>query len=302
MQQQNVTLGLISAVGVIFVWSGFVVFSRMGLTSALTPYDVAALRFAVAGLATLPFAWAWWPRHLPLRVQALIALTGPGIIYGMMMYLGLARAPAAYGGVFANGSLPIFTMLLGVFIAGEKPGPRRVIAVGVIVAGAVMLGWRGMTAGQGDVIIPIALFLGASMTLSIYIFSVRRWNLTPTQALAVVNIPNTLVFLPLWYFALPSNMVAAEMSDMIFQALFQGLGPGFLAVILIALTSIHLGPTPAAGFAAVVPAVAAVAAIPLLGEVPTPLEWGGVITVSVGLGLLLIRQAQVAPKPRPPAA
>lgn len=301
MQQQNVTIGLASAVGVIFVWSGFIVFSRLGVTSPLTPYDVGALRFAVAGAATLPFAWMWWPRHLSLGAQAVLALTGPGIIYAMMMYVGLSRAPAAYGGVFANASLPIFTMLLGVFIAGERPGPRRVIAVGVIVAGAVMLGWRGMTSGSGDVLGPIMLFIGASVTLSIYIFGVRRWSLTPTQALAVVNIPNALIFLPLWYFVLPSNMAAAETGDMLFQALFQGLGPGFLAVILIALTSMHLGPTPAAGFAAVVPAVAAVMAIPVLGEVPTPLEWGGVATVSIGLGLLLIRQAQTAPKPRPPA-
>lgn len=300
MQQQNVTLGLISAVGVIFVWSGFIVFSRLGVTSPLTPYDVGALRFAVAGLATLPFAWKWWPRHLPWQVQALLALTGPGVIYSTMMYVGLSSAPAAYGGVFANGSLPIFTMLLGVIFVGERPGPRRVVAVGVIVVGAVMLGWRGMTGG-GDVLTPIALFLGASVTLSVYIFGVRRWGLSPTQALAVVNIPNALAFIVLWFFFLPSNIAAASMEEIIFQALFQGLGPGFLAVILIALTSIHLGPTPAAGFAAVVPAVAAIMAIPVLGEVPTSLEWGGVLTVSVGLALLLIRQAQVAPKPRPPA-
>lgn len=301
MQQQNFTLGLISAVGVIFVWSGFIVFSRLGVTSPLTPYDVGALRFAVAGLATVPFALKWWPRGLPWQVQALLALTGPGVIYAMMMYVGLSQAPAAYGGVFANGSLPIFTMLLGLFFAGEQPGPRRIVAVGVIVVGAVMLGWRGMSGGDGDVVAPILLFLGASATLSVYIFGVRRWGLTPTQALAVVNIPNALAFLPLWYFALPSNMAAAAMDEIVFQALFQGLGPGFLAVILIALTSIHLGPTPAAGFAAVVPAVAAVMAIPVLGEVPTALEWGGVVVVSLGLALLLIRQAQAAPKPRPPA-
>ena len=300
MQQQNVTLGLLSAVGVIFVWSGFIVFSRLGVTSPLTPYDVGALRFTVAGLATLPFVWKWWPRHLSWRVQALLALTGPGVIYSTMMYVGLSEAPAAYGGVFANGALPIFTMLLGVVIAGERPGPRRVLAVFVIVAGAFMLGWRGMNGG-GDVFTPILLFLAASVTLSIYIFGVRRWGLSPTQALAVVNIPNALAFLLLWYLILPSNMAAASVNEIVFQALFQGLGPGFLAVILIALTSIHLGPTPAAGFAAVVPAVAAIMAIPVLGEVPTPLEWGGVLTVSVGLALLLIRQAQTAPRPRPPA-
>lgn len=298
MTEQNFTIGILSAIGTIFVWSGFIVFSRMGVTSPLTPYDVAALRFGVALLATLPFAWRWWPRHLPLRAQAVLALTGPGIIYAMLMYVGLSSAPAAYGGVFANGSLPIFTMLLGVVFAADRPGIRRVLGVAIIVAGGFMLGWRGLTEGGEGTSGAIFLFLGASATLSIYIFFVQRWRLTPTQALAVVNIPNALVFLPLWYFALPTNMAAAAMDEIIFQALFQGLGPGFLAVILIALTSIHLGPTPAAGFAAIVPAVAAIMAIPLLGEELTALEWCGVVTVSAGLALLLLRQSQKGSPPR----
>ena len=69
-------IGVLSATTVIFIWSGFIVFSRAGSLGGLTPFDIAGLRFAVAGLATLAFAWRWWPRHLSVAQQALLADLG----------------------------------------------------------------------------------------------------------------------------------------------------------------------------------------------------------------------------------
>ena len=290
MAQSNLLTGLACAVGVIFIWSGFIVFSRAGVTSGLTAYDVTALRFMVAGLIVLPFARAWWPRHLPWRATLAMCVCGPGVLYSMLMFLGLTDASAAYGGVFANGSLPIFTTLLAVLLTGMRPRAVQVAAIIVIMAGGGLLGYRGMTGGGADVISGIALFLSASAVLSFYIVGVQRWQLTPKQALAMINIPNAVVFLPLWYVFLPSNLADADTTTILFQALFQGLGPGFLAVILFAVAALHLGPTATAGFSAAVPASAALLAIPVLGETPTPMEWAGIGIVTLGLGLLMAKR------------
>ena len=287
MSSPNVTTGLLAALGVIFVWSGFIVFSRAGVVSGLTPADVVTLRFAVAGLITLPFALAWWPRHLSLGIQALLTLCGPGFLYSLLMFTGLAKTSAAYGGVFSNGSLPIFTMLLVLAVSGERPSRPHLIATGVIVTGAILLGWRGMAESGPDVVTGVALFLTASAILSVYIWGVRRWQLTPRQALAVVNIPNAVIFLPLWWLALPSTMAEAEPLTVLLQALFQGLGPGFLALILFSMAAYHLGPGPTSAVSDSVPATAALLAIPVLGEVPQPLEWAGIAVVTIGLGMLL---------------
>lgn len=291
MQQSNFLLGLASAIGIIFIWSGFIVFSRAGVTTGLTAYDISALRYSVAGLLVLPFLCKWWPSHLPLRAKIIMSLTGPGVIYSLLMYLGLTEASAAYAGVFANGSLPIFTTLIALFLTRELPTLQQLIAIAVIVTGAILLGFREMTSGGTDVFTGIVLFLSSSLILSVYFFGVKHWQLKPRQALALINVPNAVVFLPIWYFFLPSGLADADTSTVVFQALFQGIGPGFLAVIMTALAVTHLGSTPTAGFAASVPATAALLAIPVLSEVPTNVEWLGICVVTLGLAILLIRRS-----------
>lgn len=285
---QSQKLGLASATAVIFIWSGFIVFSRVGVKSSLTAFDVTALRFLVAGAVTLPFLKSWWPSHLPLKAQLLMSLCGPGAVYSVIMYLGLQNASAAYGGVFANGSLPLFTMVLVAVVTGSLPNRLQFLGIFIIMCGGALLSVSGIMANANNAATGVALFLTASAILSIYIFGVRHWQISPRQALALVNIPNAILFLPIWYFALPSGMADADIMMILFQALFQGLGPGFLAIILFALAALHLGPTTTAGFSAAVPASAALLAIPVLGEVPNGLEWVGIATVTLGL-ILLVR-------------
>ena len=296
MPSPNRSLGLVCAIVVVCMWSGFIVFSRLGVVGALTAYDVAALRFIVAGALTLPFALAWWPRHLGLGAQVVLMICGPGAVYSTMMFLGLSDASAAYGGVFANGTLPIFTMMIVFAVTGARPGAMQFLAVAVIMLGGVMVGYRGMANAGADVVQGIVLFMGASALIAVYIFAVGRWQVTPRQALALINVPNAVVFLPLWFFALPSGIDEAEVSVILFQALFQGIGPGFLAMILFALSAAHLGATPTAAFAASVPASAALLAIPVLGEQPGMLEWLGIGTVTIGLALLILVRSD-RPKP-----
>ena len=280
-------LGLLSAAGVFCIWSGFLVFSRAGVQSGLTPFDLTALRFMVAGALVLPFAMAWWPRHLPLHATLSMSVFGPGALYSVLMYFGLKNSSAAYGGVFANGTLPIFTILLGFFFARQVPSRRQLMAVLILVVGAVLIGIPGLRNGGNSVVSAIALFLAASAVLSIYFLGVKHWQVEPRQALAMVSLPNAMLFLPIWFFFLPSTIHDAPWSTVLLQAAFQGLGPGFLAVILFSISARILGPMPSAGLAASVPASATLLAIPVLGEIPTDIEWVGIAIVTAGLVLLL---------------
>ena len=289
MRSTDRLLGWISALGVFGMWSSFIVFSRAGVQSGLTAFDISALRFIVAGIVVLPFAISWWPRHLTLRVQMIMSLCGPGALYTTLMYLGLTNASAAYGGVFANGSLPVFTMCMAFFVGGKAADRHQLIAILLVVTGAVLVSVPGLEDSDSDAVVGILLFLGASVVLSVYVFGVKYWNVSPREALMLVTLPNALVFLPIWYLTLPSNLADAGSEIILFQALFQGLGPGFIAVILFALSAKILGPTPTAGLAAAVPAGAALLAVPVLSEYLSIIEWVGIAVVSIGLILLIFR-------------
>jgi drug/metabolite transporter (DMT)-like permease len=46
--------GALYGLAAVSIWSGWIVVARLGLKTSLTPWDIAALRFGVAGLLLLP--------------------------------------------------------------------------------------------------------------------------------------------------------------------------------------------------------------------------------------------------------
>ncbi|MEM7075956.1 MAG: DMT family transporter [Pseudomonadota bacterium] len=288
IQSQNTRLGILSAFGILVIWSGFLVFSRAGVQTSLTPGDITMLRFALAGAITVPFLWRWWPRQLPWWGAGLMVLCGPGAVYSMLTYEGLAQTSAAYGGIFTNASLPLFTVLVIVAVTGQWPARAQLVAIGIVVAGGVLFAAPGLMVTSENKAIGVVLLMATAAILSVYTFCLRYWRITPRQALVLINVPNAALILPLWALFLPSGLSGAAPEMIVGQTLFQALGPGFLAVILYALAAEHLGPAATAGFSAAVPATAALLAVPVLGEHLNLVEWTGIGVVTLGL-LLLVR-------------
>jgi drug/metabolite transporter (DMT)-like permease len=49
------TRGALYGLAAVSIWSGWIVVARLGLRTSLTPWDIAALRFGVAGLLLAPY-------------------------------------------------------------------------------------------------------------------------------------------------------------------------------------------------------------------------------------------------------
>jgi len=47
--------GAFYGLSAVCIWAAFIVVSRLGVRTSLTPWDVAAIRFAVAGILLLPY-------------------------------------------------------------------------------------------------------------------------------------------------------------------------------------------------------------------------------------------------------
>ena len=49
--------GALYGLAAVSIWSGWIVVARLGLRTSLTPWDIAALRFGVAGILLLPYVF-----------------------------------------------------------------------------------------------------------------------------------------------------------------------------------------------------------------------------------------------------
>ena len=279
-------LGVFSALLVALIWSGFVVISRMGAKSPLTIYDMAALRFGFAGLLLLPATYLWWPRRLKIW-QVLILAAGPGVPYALLAYGGFLFAPVSHGGVFINGILPVFTTFIALVWMGIKPTGRSLFAIFIILTGCALTAFsKGGFAGSNSFIGDL-LFAASALLLAIYMPATKIWKLTLKELLSFIPFVNAILFIPIWFVALPSNLKAAPWHDIFLQMIFQGLGPSILGLVFFFLAIKHLGATPTAAILAIVPSIAALMGIPLLGDIPLTLEWVGMGFVTIGIWLTL---------------
>ena len=99
--------GALYGLAAVTIWSGWIVVARLGLRTSLTPWDIAALRFGVAGLLLLPYVMR---RGLALERLGWIGLAAIVIGGGAPVLLAnadLLFAPAAHAGALFPGVMPL---------------------------------------------------------------------------------------------------------------------------------------------------------------------------------------------------
>jgi drug/metabolite transporter (DMT)-like permease len=265
------------------IWAGFPAITKLAMASdALTAWDVTALRFGVAGLILLP---AFWRRGLGrLRWPAALLLAcGAGAPYVLLTAGGLAFAPAGHMGVITPSCMLLFATLGSRLLLRDPLHTGRVAGVLTILGGIVMLGWDGLTnhgeqTWLGDLMFVMGGFFWASYTIGS-----RVWSVEPFHTTAVVAVLSMLVYLPGYAAFAESQLSTAPWTEIAIQAVFQGLLSAIVALLLYTRAVAILGAARGAVFAALVPSFSLLLAIPLLREIPTPLQLVGVVLVTIGM-------------------
>ncbi|HSK41904.1 MAG TPA: DMT family transporter, partial [Arenibaculum sp.] len=179
------TIGILCGLGVVALFSGFTLVSRLGFSSSLTLPDIAALRFGIGGLLLLPIVLRHGLSGLSWRHAIALAFLG-GLGFALFAYAGFSLAPAAHGAVLLHGTLPLFTFAITAAIPAAIPGrkatPAKTLGVAMITAGIVVMALDsllGATAGQllGD-----ASLLLASVCWASYGILARRLGIPPARA------------------------------------------------------------------------------------------------------------------------
>jgi drug/metabolite transporter (DMT)-like permease len=276
-------IGLACAFSVLVIWSGFILVSRFSARGLLTPWDMAALRFGGAFLCVLPLALRHGlPRLTALQAAAIVATAGLG--FPLLAFAGFQFAPASHGGVMLPGMLPLQTALLFALVLGERWTPARLASLLLVVAGVACLAQDTFGAHPGAWRGDLLLF-GGSFFWAIYTLLVRVWGIPALQTTLAIGLYAAPVYLPIWLVLLPSRIGAAPLGEVAFQVLYQGGLAVVLAGFLFTRALGALHPMALTAITAVVPALVALAAWPLLGE---PLGIAGLLGVGLVTGAMLL--------------
>lgn len=162
---------------------GSIVPASKVIGGALPPFLAGALRLAVAAAILVPWALhrerpalsAGFDGHdrVLLAIQAAAGTVG----FTVLLLLGTARTTAADASVVA-GTLPAVAALVSVLLFGERPGPRRWLAIGLAAGGLAAVNLPAAAGGGGaagpDRLLGNLLVLGAVASESLFILLQKR--------------------------------------------------------------------------------------------------------------------------------
>ena len=276
-------LAIGAAVLAMLIYASQFVLSRWSMQRTLSLWDLAALRFTVAGLLSLPVLL----RHRPAgavgwrRVAALSIAAGAP--YTLIMYGGLVLAPAAHGAVIVTGVTAVVTTALAWLWFGVRPWPARTAGLVLVVIGLALVGSPGV-GGGGHAWLGDALFIVAGVLFALFTVGARHWRVDPLPATAAVWVL-ALPYVPIYAVVAGPRVLEAPRGEVVFQALFQGLGVAIAALALYAWAIRVLGDARAALFMPLVPVFGVLLGVAVLDEVPAAVQVVGIAAVTLGMAL-----------------
>ena len=279
LNPENLRRGYLNALGVVVIWTCFVIFSRMSGISALTAYDVIALRYGVAGIAILPLWWHYRSRIFEWR-KIILTLVG-ALGFTLFAMNGFRQAPANHAAILLQGFLPFSVAIMAYFLAGETPTRQRMaglvlIAIGVSSLAVESFGTNGITL-LGD-----GLLVGASLCWAMYTVLLRRWRYKPMDVTIAVTLLAAIIYLPVYAAFLTKNIAQVPWQECLAYGLFQGVLVAIIQMIFYTNAVHHLGASRLAMFASVVPVMASLLAVPILGEPLTAAIAAGLLFACLG--------------------
>src|SRR5215475_11045694 len=129
--------GALYGLAAVSMWAAWVLAVRLGIRTSLKPWDITAIRFAVAGLILLPYLLKQGLAVDRLGWTGLAAIMlGGGAPMVLLSYGGLLFAPAAHAASLYTALIPLYVAILGAVVLGEAFTAAKRIGLVLIVTGA----------------------------------------------------------------------------------------------------------------------------------------------------------------------
>ncbi len=284
--QHNLRLGLLAWTATVLIGASWQLATRLGVTTTLSPVDLALLRYVIPAVALFPVLMRHGivPKDTSLWALALIVVGG-GLPFGLLGMAGAQFAPASHMGALLPGSMPVFVALLSALFLGERFGVNRLFGLSIITAGVacVVSSTFLRTTGGSNVLLGDSLFISAGVLWAIYTVAYKKSGLDPWYGAALVCFWSSVPIVPIWFFSPNAALLVAPFHDVFLQVLAQGLLAGLLGLAAYGAAIRHLGASVAGASGAVVPVMTAFGGVVFLNETLSLLTGIGIACVVSGL-------------------
>jgi drug/metabolite transporter (DMT)-like permease len=295
--------GALYGLAAVSMWAAWVVAVRLGIRTSLKPWDITAIRYAVAGLILLPYLLKKGLAVDRLGWTGLAAIMlGGGAPMVLLAYGGLLFAPAAHAASLYTALIPVYVAILAAVLLGEAFTVAKRIGLGLIVAGVLGIVWgAGGTIGSPQNIGHV-LLIGAGMLWACYTVAMRKARLGGLHAAALAAVASLITYVPAYAIVFGTSLFNAPWRDLALQAFVHGFLVAVISLLLYGRAISLLGASSGSAFAALAPAITAILAIPILGEWPATNDWIAMGLISGGVyiasgGWLPARRVGLASQP-----
>jgi drug/metabolite transporter (DMT)-like permease len=273
--------------------------SRHGLLNGLSNHDMLALRFFTAGTLLLPVFFAGGiPKALGTcagigwgRGLALVVMSGFPMSY--LMITGLTLAPAAHGATIGPGTVTVIGVLGSVVLFGAVITRNLVLGIAMVLTGLGALAWYGNANAASGVIWGDLCFLGVGLVWGGYPLAIQYWKLDGLKATAIVSVVSML-YLPVYALFYFRGFDVAPWWVIVLHGLNQGVLNVIVGLWIWGWAARVLGAATVGRFPPLIPVTGTLLAIPILNEIPGPLQVSGILLIVGGLWLTTWRSG-----PRP---
>lgn len=275
--------GFLYAAIAVAIWSGFILVSRIGGVSDLTPYDVIAVRYLTCTLLLVP-VWIYYRVHVFKPELFICGLVG-GLAYAISVFNGFATAPASHAAILLPGLMPLFILMLSMLVLKEMLSAQKALGILIISLGVASLFW-GQLQQDGSLTSGHLWLILGSFCWAIYSVMVKLWGVTPLQAAIGLAFYTCVMYLPIYFLFLPSNItfetVDSLWGDIALQAFYQGFMASIVQMVFYVRAVQLIGPSSMGAMMANVPVIAGIAAVLLFDEPFNTALIIGLVSVSLG--------------------
>lgn len=276
--------GALYGIAAVSMWAGWMVAVRLGIKTNLQPWDITALRFAVAGPLLLPYLLKKGLAVDRLGWTGLAAIiVGSGAPIILISYGGLLFAPAAHAASLFTALIPLNVAIVAAIVLGEPFTVAKRIGLVLIVIGVLGIVWgAGGTLGSRQNI-GHAMFIASGMLFAGYTVAMRKARLDGLHAAAIAAVGSLIAYVPVYAVIFGTSLFNAPWRDVVLQAFVHGFLVAVISLVLYGRAVSLLGASSGSAFAALAPAITAILAIPILGEWPASSDWIAMLLISGGV-------------------